>query len=212
MGADLDRDLQHLVDTYRCEWAEVVHDPKLREKFREHVNDNDEPPLLVPVRGQSQPASWSRGEASPGRRHLPMLHTSWVPLAKVEEFPKDSGVTYRFGRAQIAVFHVSHQNRWYATQAQCPHKGDAVLGRGILGDNCGVAKVACPFHKRTFSLESGQCTSGEGADILTFPVKVEQGEVYVELPGVAELESLLSTDLRPCDERPSKVSTAAEWQ
>ena len=208
--ADLERDLQHLVDTYQCEWAEVVHNPKLREKFREHVNDNDIPPLMVPVRGQAQPASWPKGEALPSRRHLPLVQSSWVPLARAAEFPKDTGVTYRFGRAQIAVFHISQQNRWYATQAACPHKGDAVLGRGILGDSCGAAKVACPFHKRTFSLETGQCTSGEGVDIITFPVRVEDGVVQVELPAIQELETLLNSDLPPCEEHTNKVSTAAE--
>ena len=208
--ADLERELQHLVDTYRCEWAEVVGDPKLREKFREHVNDNDEPPLLVPVRGQAQPASWPRGEALPNRRHLPLLQSNWTPLGSADEFPPDTGVTYRFGRAQIAVFHISHQNRWYATQAQCPHKGDAVLGRGILGDSCGEAKVACPFHKRTFSLATGQCTSGEGADIATFPVRVQDGIVQVELPPIAELEAMLGDDLPPCEQHSAKVSTAAE--
>ncbi len=208
--SDLERDLQHLVDTYQCEWAEVVHNPKLCEKFRENANDNDDPPLMVPVRGQAQPASWPKGEALASRRHLPLVQSSWVPLAKATEFPKDTGVTYRFGRAQIAVFHISKENRWYATQAACPHKGDAVLGRGILGDSCGTPKVACPFHKRTFSLETGQCTSGEGVGIITFPVRVEGGVVQVELPAIQELEALLTFDLPPCEEHPNKVSTAAQ--
>ena len=45
--------------------------------------------------------------------------------------------------------------QWYACQNLCPHKQEMVLARGIIGDQQGVPKVACPLHKKTFSLESG---------------------------------------------------------
>ena len=32
--AELEREMQHLVDTYQCEWAEVVNDPEKRRLFR----------------------------------------------------------------------------------------------------------------------------------------------------------------------------------
>ena len=41
--------------------------------------------------------------------------------------------------------------------------------------------VACPFHKKTFSLKSGECLSGDDFVIKTYPVKVERGEVFVGL-------------------------------
>jgi hypothetical protein len=78
-----------------------------------------------------------------------------------------------------------------------------------VGDSCGVAKVACPLHKRTFALHDGRCLSGEGAGVITFPVKVEEGEVFVELPSVAELERILSSDGREC-ELPRDIPSAAE--
>jgi nitrite reductase (NADH) small subunit len=42
-------------------------------------------------------------------------------------------------------------------------------------------KVACPFHKKTFSLKTGACLSGDDYQIQTYPVKVENGMVYVGL-------------------------------
>jgi nitrite reductase (NADH) large subunit len=208
--AALERDMQHLVDTYRCEWAEVVNNPHRRAQFREHANDNDEAPLMTPVRGQVQPGAWPRQDAQKARRQLPLVQTSWVAVCRASDIPKDCGATYRFGQAQIAVFYVAFQNRWYATQARCPHKGDAVLGRGILGEVDGTPKIACPFHKRTFALDSGRCLSGEGADITTFPVKVENDVVYVELPAVAELEELLVREWPDCEHRANHVASAAE--
>jgi NAD(P)H-dependent nitrite reductase small subunit len=98
--------------------------------------------------------------------------------------------------------------RWFATQARCPHKGDAVLGRGIVGDSQGTPKVACPLHKRTFALDTGKCTSGEGADILTFPVQVQADVVYVQLPAIEQLEHATGCDETECESL--KVASAAE--
>jgi nitrite reductase (NADH) small subunit len=53
------------------------------------------------------------------------------------------------------------------------------LSRGIIGSNEGEPKVACPFHKKTFSLKTGECLNAEECAIETFPVKVEDGYVYV---------------------------------
>jgi len=51
-----------------------------------------------------------------------------------------------------------------------------------------VPKVACPMHKKSFSLVDGGCLSGDELQIRTFPVRVDNGMVYVELPPRAELE------------------------
>ena len=79
----------------------------------------------------------------------------------------------------------SRGDEWYACQNICPHKREMVLSRGILGDQQGVPKVACPLHKKTFSLESGQCLSGESYRVEVFPVRVEGDDVFVELPSEA---------------------------
>ena len=75
-----------------------------------------------------------------------------------------------------------------ACQNTCPHKREAVLSRGILGDQQDVPKVACPMHKKTFSLESGACLSGEDYRVRVFPVRVEGEDVYVELPSESTLK------------------------
>ena len=42
-------------------------------------------------------------------------------------------------------------------------------------------KVACPFHKKTFSLKSGACLSGDDYQLKTYPVKIEDGKVYIDV-------------------------------
>ena len=70
-----------------------------------------------------------------------------------------------------------------------------MLSRGIVGDASGVPKVACPLHKKTFSLTTGESLQGEEYHIRTFAVKVENGSVFVELPPAEILDRELSTEL-----------------
>ncbi|MEL6193039.1 MAG: nitrite reductase small subunit NirD [Bacteroidota bacterium] len=109
--------------------------------------------------------------------------TLWFEAAPVEAFPEDGGSCIKYKDMQIAIFRFSRKNKWYATQNLCPHKLEMVLSRGLLGDEEGIPKVACPLHKRTFSLETGKNLQGIEADIATYPVKVENGYVYVGLVG-----------------------------
>jgi nitrite reductase (NADH) small subunit len=68
---------------------------------------------------------------------------------------------------------------WYACQNLCPHKMEMVLSRGMIGEQHMEAKVACPLHKNTFSLKTGENLNGSLDAIATYPVKIEDGFVYV---------------------------------
>ena len=57
--ADLDKEMSYLVDTYKCEWKEVVEDPAKKQKFNYFVNtpDPDYSVTFSRKRGQKQPFS-----------------------------------------------------------------------------------------------------------------------------------------------------------
>ncbi|HEY3517005.1 MAG TPA: nitrite reductase large subunit NirB, partial [Gammaproteobacteria bacterium] len=209
---ELERQMAYLVETYRCEWAEVVKDPEKRARFRHYANSSepDDSVEFMEERGQKRPRDWVKDAPPPfrDRKHLPLIQTSWVKVGTVEDFPKDGGTAIRYGSAQIAVYNFSSRGEWYATQNMCPHMRDMVLARGLLGDQKGIPKVACLQHKKTFSLKNGECLSGEALRIRTFPIKVENGGVFVELPSVHEVEKLVPIklpDAAACD-----AATAAE--
>ena len=103
----------------------------------------------------------------------------WYKAAKTTDFPENGGACILYNGKQIAVFNFIHRSEWYATQNMCPHKYEMVLSRGIIGDSLGEPKVACPFHKKTFSLKSGACLSEDPYHIETFPIKIKDGYVYI---------------------------------
>jgi nitrite reductase (NADH) large subunit len=61
IAAELERDLQHVVDTYQCEWKTTIDDPEKLKLFRPFVNSDAVDPSLVrvPLRRQHRTARWS---------------------------------------------------------------------------------------------------------------------------------------------------------
>lgn len=208
LAAELDAMLQRLVDSYQCEWAAVVRDPEKRKRFEQFVNTDETEPTIefVSQREQSRPADWpgevvslqqfyhldqiAKEQPAPSEEEL-----RWVHVGSVSDFPVDGGATIKYGGVQIAVFNFTSRGEWYASQNMCPHKKAFVLGRGIIGDHQGEPKVACPLHKKTFSLEDGRSLQNEEYHIQTFPVRIEGERVLLQLPAAEYLERTIGTEV-----------------
>lgn len=207
--AELEEMMQYVVDTYQCEWKSVVDDPEKRRRYRQFVNTEETEPVIemVAERGQSRPGDWPAeavsleqirmldGRTLEEHERERLRETAWVAVGGLRDFPPDGGATIKYGNVQIAVFNFANRGEWYACQQMCPHRKAFVLSRGILGDMQGQPKVACPLHKKTFSLTDGACLSGDEYQIRTFPVKVDGDQVWLELPPTDALDDLLSTEI-----------------
>ena len=108
---------------------------------------------------------------------------TWFLACNVDDMPANGGVCVKYKNQQIALFHFTRKNEWYATQNECPHRNQMALSRGMIGSHGEEPKVACPFHKRTFSLKTGECLNGDNYAIKTYEVKVEDGNVFIGIPG-----------------------------
>jgi nitrite reductase (NADH) small subunit len=106
----------------------------------------------------------------------------WHRAAPVDAFPEGGGACVLAGSRQIAVFNFARRGEWFACQNLCPHRRQMALSRGLLGSTDDTPKVACPYHKATFSLETGACLNAELEAIRTYSVRVEDGWVHVGLP------------------------------
>ncbi|MEP2025795.1 MAG: nitrite reductase large subunit NirB [Reichenbachiella sp.] len=60
IGTELEREMDFMVDTYKCEWKEVVNNPELRKKFTHFVNAEIPDPTMQfeAFRGQKKPVDW----------------------------------------------------------------------------------------------------------------------------------------------------------
>jgi len=205
IGKDLEAQMQHLIDTYQCEWTTVVRDLERRKLFGEFVNTIEPDGPLIEMqeeRGQRIPVKWPKEvppmptvEEQPASNSIDDLNMSWVDVGSVDLFPDDEGRVVRVGKVQIAVFHTSGQ--WFATQNMCPHKRALVLASGILGTTDQQRRyVSCPMHKKNFDIKTGECLVPGEKDqykLSTFDVKIEDNKVHLFLPPVTVLNEVLGT-------------------
>lgn len=102
----------------------------------------------------------------------------WIAVANVESVPPREGRAVTLQGEEIAIFHV--ENRYLAIANKCPHKGGPLCDGIVSGTT-----VVCPLHGRRFDLETGMAVrASEPACVATFPTRVENGIVLVNLGGV----------------------------
>jgi nitrite reductase (NADH) small subunit len=107
---------------------------------------------------------------------------TWYKAGSIKDVPENGGACAMIQGNQIAIFNFTRSNEWFATDNMCPHKKQMILSKGMIGDVSGEPKVACPFHKKTFSLKDGHCMSGDDYFIKTYPIKVEENVIFIGLP------------------------------
>jgi nitrite reductase (NADH) small subunit len=103
----------------------------------------------------------------------------WFKAGNTSDFPSNGGGCIKYKNKQIAIIKFDRRNEWYACQNLCPHKMEMVLSRGMIGSAEDIPKIACPMHKKTFSLVDGSNLNGDDLKIATYPVKIVDDEVFV---------------------------------
>ena len=69
----------------------------------------------------------------------------------------------------------------YAVSNQDPVTGSFVMSRGIIGSRGDRTTLASPLHKQVYDLETGQCYTAAEHSLPTYPVRVDNGMVQVQM-------------------------------
>lgn len=99
----------------------------------------------------------------------------WSRACRVEDIPVLGARVVKSACGNIAIFRNS-ADEIFALQDKCPHKGGP-LSQGIVHGR----KVACPLHNWNIGLEDGTAVAPDVGCTRAFPVKVENGEVFVQV-------------------------------
>jgi nitrite reductase (NADH) small subunit len=103
---------------------------------------------------------------------------TWQYVCKVEEIPILGARVIERSAAQggnVAVFR-NDRDVLFALLDKCPHKGGPLSQGIVFGE-----RVACPLHNWTIELKSGEAVAPDVGCAKRFPIKVETGDVYVQL-------------------------------
>ena len=99
----------------------------------------------------------------------------WIPVAAADALVPGEAMSARAGDRSVAVVNVA--GRLFALEDICPHMG-APLGSGVVDGAC----LVCPWHAWRFDPATGNAVFQKRVTVPTYPVRVQDGRIEVEIP------------------------------
>lgn len=99
----------------------------------------------------------------------------WLHIGSINDIPAQGSRVLETAFGDIALFRTL-ADEVFALRDRCPHKGGP-LSQGIVHGK----RVACPLHNWIVELESGEVVAPDQGCAQHFPVKVEEGNVYLKV-------------------------------
>jgi nitrite reductase/ring-hydroxylating ferredoxin subunit len=97
-------------------------------------------------------------------------------VASLEEVPAGQPKLVELDGTRIVLARLG--DAVYALGDTCTHRGGP-LSQGRLNGG----RLACPWHGWMYDVRTGQCLfPGRGASVPAYPVRIEAGAIFVELP------------------------------
>ena len=100
----------------------------------------------------------------------------WVAVCAVDDVELEDVVPFHLAGVDYAIYR-SPDDRFFATEGRCTHERAPLCDGLVVG---GI--IECPKHNGRFNYATGKATRRPALiDLQTYPVKVEDGTVYVEI-------------------------------
>ncbi len=104
----------------------------------------------------------------------PSAQGRWVQVASLAEVEAENSLTVQAESNVVVLF--KFEGQVYAVDNRCPHMGFP-LDKGTVSDGI----LTCHWHHARFDLASGGTFDQWADDVRSFPVKVEDGQVWLDL-------------------------------
>jgi len=103
------------------------------------------------------------------------MANNWIDAAAEADVPDDDVTSVAAGGVELALYGVAGEV--FATANLCTH-GNARLCDGFLDGH----EIECPLHQGKFDIRNGRASCEPATEaVRTYPVKIENGRVYVDL-------------------------------
>lgn len=107
------------------------------------------------------------------------MMSDWIEVGHVDDVPLRGSRVIATEQGNIAIFKAAG-GRIFALWDKCPHKGGP-LSQGIVHG----ASVTCPLHNWVISLESGAAQGADAGSVRTFPLKIDEGRLLLNVAALA---------------------------
>jgi 3-phenylpropionate/trans-cinnamate dioxygenase ferredoxin subunit len=103
---------------------------------------------------------------------------TWIKACATGDVDNEDVIPYRLDGADYAIYR-SENDEYFASDGHCTHER-TLLCDGLVMD--GV--IECPMHNGRFDFRTGRALGAPAiVDLRTYPVKVEDGYVYIDVAG-----------------------------
>ena len=101
---------------------------------------------------------------------------AWVDACAVDEVDEEDVMRWDHGGRTFALYHAP-EGAFFCTDGLCTHEAVHLAG-GLVMDHV----IECPKHNGQFDYRTGRALRAPVcADLRTYPVRVEDGRVLVEV-------------------------------
>ena len=100
---------------------------------------------------------------------------NWVEVANANSIEMEDLIRFDYGDKTFCIYRL--EDGYYATDGMCTHEA-VHLEDGLVMDD----EIECPMHQGIFNIKTGEAISPPACeDIKTYPVKVENDLVYINI-------------------------------
>lgn len=101
------------------------------------------------------------------------MMTQWIEIGLLGAIPRRGARCVNTPQGKIAVFRTM-DDQVYALENRCAHRGGPLVEGMVHG-----ASVTCPLHNWVYDLETGKALGADVGEVRTFPVRVEDGRIFL---------------------------------
>jgi|TARA_B100001741_G_C16175591_1_gene424355 3-phenylpropionate/trans-cinnamate dioxygenase ferredoxin subunit len=104
-----------------------------------------------------------------------MSDNNWILVGTTDNVEVEDIIRFDHNDKTFCVYKL--EDGFYATDGICTHEA-VHLEDGLVMDN----EIECPMHQGVFDIKTGEAISPPACDDLkTYPVKVEDNNIYIQI-------------------------------
>ncbi len=104
------------------------------------------------------------------------MSQTWIKACLADDIEPDDVIRFDYASRTFAIYRTS-DDQFYATDGLCTHE-KVHLANGFVMDHI----IECPKHNGRFDFTTGQAKGAPVCvNLKTYPVKLEQGQVFLQI-------------------------------
>ena len=107
----------------------------------------------------------------------------WHEIGALDAIPRLGSRVVQTPQGDVAIFRTA-DDQAFALRDRCPHKGGP-LSQGIVHGH----RITCPLHNWVLDLDSGQAVAPDVGCAARYPVRLENGHLWLGLNNVVSLSA-----------------------